>query len=78
MGDVNLIDRAKVRELLSRAPHLKVMFVAGGSPCQGVSRINATGAGWGDERARLARQPGAPAWCLNLALQLVWCFSALL
>ena len=55
LGDVNLVDRARVRELLSRAPHLKVAFVAGGSPCQGVSRIDATGAGWGDERTELAQ-----------------------
>ena len=54
-GDVRSVDAAKVKALLAKAPHLKVVFVVGGSPCQGVSRINVGREGWSDERTQLAR-----------------------
>ena len=54
-GDVRFVDAAKVKSLLAKAPHVRVVFVVGGSPCQGVSRINVDRGGWRDERTRLAR-----------------------
>ena len=43
-GDVDLVDRAKARELLAKAPRSKVIFVAGASPCQGERRGAPVGA----------------------------------
>ena len=56
LGDVRLVDAAKVRSLLAKAPRVRATFAVGGSPCQGVSRINVGRAGSEDERARLARR----------------------
>ena len=52
-GDVRNVDEAAIRGLLAKAPHLRVLIVIGGSPCQGVARINASGQGWAEERTRL-------------------------
>ncbi|CAK0905850.1 unnamed protein product [Prorocentrum cordatum] len=43
LGDVTKITLNTIKAAMSRAPHLRVPFVLGGSPCQGVARINACG-----------------------------------
>ncbi|CAK0891703.1 unnamed protein product [Prorocentrum cordatum] len=52
-GDVRSIAAESLRGLLARAPHLRVLFVLGGSPCQGAARANVAAGGWAEARAQL-------------------------
>ncbi|CAK0836863.1 unnamed protein product, partial [Prorocentrum cordatum] len=52
LGGVRSISAESLRVLLARGPHLRVLFVLGGSPCQGVARVNVAAGGWAEARAQ--------------------------
>ena len=55
-GDVKAITLLDIKQLLGTAPHLRVLFVTGGSPCQGVTRVNVEAQGWHEERTLLVEE----------------------
>eukprot|EP00973_Karenia_brevis_P081473 11294251-Karenia_brevis.AAC.1 len=56
LGDVLCIDQAAVLNLRVRFARVKYILLVGGSPCQGLSGVNANRAGFDDPRTRLFYQ----------------------
>ncbi len=54
LGDIKSVDAACVRALRLRHPRIRRGLVGGGSPCQGLSGLNAAGRGLADPRSALA------------------------
>ncbi|CAK0901035.1 unnamed protein product, partial [Prorocentrum cordatum] len=55
LGGVRSITAESLRSLLAKAPHLRVPFALGGSPCQGAARANAAAGGWAEALAQPVR-----------------------
>ena len=51
--DVRAVGQPQIQQWLQKHPHLRLLFVIGGSPCQGVTGLNAGAKGMADPRTLL-------------------------